>query len=180
MSDILRRLLRKIRIGANRFYYGTRVRNRCASFVEPLWINGKSSVTRTTHLGRNVHFNGMQIQGKGKVSIGDNFHSGPECLMITSTHNYEGTALPYDETYIHKDIAIGDNVWLGSRVIVLGDVTIGEGAIIQAGSVVVSDIPPCAIAGGHPAKVFKHRNREHYDQLKAAGKFQQYGKYKTE
>ncbi|MDD3019691.1 MAG: acyltransferase [Alphaproteobacteria bacterium] len=180
MKDALRKLLRKIRIDANRFYYGIRIRSRCGSFIDPLWVNGKSFVTRTTYLGRNVHFNGMTIQGKGKVVIGDNFHSGADCLLITSTHNYEGHSLPYDDTYIHKDITIGDNVWLGSRVIVLGGVTIGEGAIIQAGSVVVSDIPLCAIAGGHPAKVFKHRNQEHYDQLKAAGKFQQYGKYRTE
>lgn len=48
-------------------------------------------------------------------------------------------------------------------MIVLGGVIIREGAIIQAaGSVVVDDIPKCAIAGGHPAKVFKYRDREHY------------------
>lgn len=50
-------------------------------------------------------------------------------------------------------------------------VTIGEGAIIQAGAVVVSDIPPCAIAGGAPAKVFKYRNKEHYYKLKQEKKF---------
>ncbi len=176
----LRKFLRETRIGINRFCFGNLVRRKCAAFSEPLWVNGKSSVTGNTHLGKNVHFNGMHIRGKGKVVIGDNFHSGSECLFITSVHNYEGNALPYDDTYIHKNITIGDNVWLGSRVIVLGGVTIGEGAIIQAGSVVVSDIPACAIAGGHPAKVFKHRNLDHYNQLKAAGKIQQYGKYKAE
>lgn len=56
-------------------------------------------------------------------------------------------------------------------MIVLGGVRIGEGAIIQAGSVVVKDIPRCAIAGGHPAAVFKYRDIEHYDTLKAAGEF---------
>ena len=49
---------------------------------------------------------------------------------------------------------------------VLGGVTLGEGCIIQAGSVVVSDIPDCAIAGGHPAKVFKYRDIRHYEELK--------------
>ena len=57
------------------------------------------------------------------------------------------------------------------RVIVLGGVTIGEGAIIQAGSVVVNDIPKYAIAGGHPAKVFAARDIAHYEELKALGKF---------
>jgi acetyltransferase-like isoleucine patch superfamily enzyme len=48
---------------------------------------------------------------------------------------------------------------------------IEEGAIIQAGSVVVNDIPYCAIAGGSPAKVFKYRNIDHYELLKSQGKF---------
>lgn len=92
-------------------------------------------------------------------------------MMITQNHNYEGSKIPYDNTYICKDVHIEDNVWLGSRVIILAGVTIGEGAIIQAGSVVVSDIPKYAIAGGHPAKVFSSRNKEHYKKLKSEGKF---------
>jgi acetyltransferase-like isoleucine patch superfamily enzyme len=56
-------------------------------------------------------------------------------------------------------------------VIILPGVTIHEGAIIQAGSVVVKDIEKCAIAGGHPAKVFKYRDIEHYEKLKKEGKF---------
>ena len=56
-------------------------------------------------------------------------------------------------------------------MIILSGVKVGEGAIIQAGSVVVSDIPPCAIAGGHPAKVFKYRDKAHYDKLKYEKKF---------
>lgn len=107
-----------------------------------------------------------------KVTIGNNSHSGPGCLMISQNHNFDGgTKIPYDNTYIYKDITIEDQVWLGSRVIVLGGVTIGEGAIIQAGSVVVKDIPKYAIAGGHPCKVFSQRDIEHYEKLKALGEF---------
>ncbi len=150
-----------------RRYYTFRVL-QTAKFVKgAVRVNGPSSVTRNTSLGSNVHFNGMKICGGGTVVIGDNFHSGVECMMITDVHNYDkGKAIPYDDTYIVKDITIHDNVWLGSRVMILGGVTIGEGAIIQAGSVVVSDIPPCAIAGGHPAKVFRYRDKQHYSDLK--------------
>lgn len=136
-----------------------------------LKVNGPTGVTANTILGDNVNFNGMTISGKGRVEIGNNFHSGPECRIITSFHNYEGKKIPYDSTYIHKDVIIEDNVWLGTRVIVLGGVTIHEGAIIQAGSTVVSDIPKGAIAGGHPAKVFKYRDLEHYDELKEQKSF---------
>ena len=134
--------------------------------------NFRTKVTGNTFLGDNVNFNGLVITGRGQVVIGDNFHSGSECLFITQNHNYDkGGKIPYDETYITKDIEIADNVWLGSRVIVLGGVRIGEGAIIQAGSCVVCDIPDFAIAGGHPAKVFASRDVEHYNLLKKDGKF---------
>lgn len=113
----------------------------------------------------------MRITGCGNVTIGDNFHSGSECQIITENHNYEGSKIPYDETYICKDVIIEDNVWLGNRVMILGSVTIGEGAIIQAGSVVVNDIPAYSIAGGHIAKVFSTRDIRHYKQLKIQGKF---------
>lgn len=139
---------------------------------ENLKVNGSSYVTPKTKLGNNINFNGMKIQGNGKVTIKDNFHSGIECMIITSIHNYDkGYAIPYDNTLISKDVTIEDNVWLGNRVIILPGVTIGEGAIIQAGSVVVKDIPKYAIAGGHPAQVFKYRDIDHYEKLKKEKKF---------
>lgn len=153
-------------------YYTSRVKRAAKRCGKDLKVNGKTGIGRNTYLGDNVSFNGMRILGGGTVKIGNNFHSGIECMMLTKNHNYDhGTKIPYDDTYIVKDIVIEDQVWLGNRVIVLGGVTIGEGAIIQAGSVVVSDIPKYAIAGGHPAKVFSQRNIEHYEKLKSEGKF---------
>ena len=153
-------------------YYTYRVVRQAESVGDDLKVNGLSNVTKNHTLGHNVNFNGMNITGGGRVIIGNNFHSGPECLMITQIHNYDGgKAIPYDNTYLYQDVFIEDNVWLGSRVIILGGVRVGEGAIIQAGSVVVSDIPKYAIAGGHPAKVFKYRDIKHYERLKSAGQF---------
>lgn len=57
---------------------------------------------------------------------------------------------------------IGNNVWLGSRVIILGCVTIGDGAIVQAGAVVTEDVELLAIVGGSPARKFKERDAGHY------------------
>jgi acetyltransferase-like isoleucine patch superfamily enzyme len=148
------------------------VLSRCGGYSGRVRINGPTRLTKNTFLGSNVNFNGLTVTGGGRVTIGDNFHSGPDCLLICQNHNFDaGSAIPYDNTYIYKDISISDNVWLGSRVIILGGISIGEGAIIQAGSCVVNDIPPYAIAGGHPAKVFSYRNIEHYERLKAQGRF---------
>jgi len=133
--------------------------------------NGLTFLTPNSTFGKNVHFNGMRIYGKGKVRFGSNFHSGKNCKIITDIHNYKGSKLPYDETYIIKNVIIEDNVWIGMDVIILGGVTLGEGAIIQAGSVVVKDVEKLGIAGGHPAKVFAKRDLSHYDSLIKAKSF---------
>lgn len=137
-------------------------------------VNFYSRFTKNTHIGYNCHFNGMIIRGNGKVTIGDNFHSGKDILLINSYHKYDNAnAIPYDtKEMIDKNIVIEDNVWIGDRVIILGGVKIGEGAIIQAGAVVVKDIENFGIAGGNPAKVFKYRNIENYKILKERKKFQ--------
>lgn len=136
-----------------------------------IYINGPSSFNSNTSIGNNCHFNGLIINGNGSVKIGDNFHSGKDCLLITDNHNYNGSALPYDNTYIVKKIEIEDNVWIGDRVIILGGVIIGEGAIVQAGSVVTKNIEKYTIVGGHPAKAFSRRDIEHYNKLKQKGAF---------
>lgn len=136
-------------------------------------VNFYSRFTNNTYLGYNCHFNGMIIRGNGKVIIGDNFHSGKSVLLINSYHKYDDAdAIPYDtKEMIDKDIIIEDNVWIGDRAIILGGITIGEGAIIQAGAVVVKDIEKYGIAGGNPAMVFKYRNIESYERLKNRGCF---------
>lgn len=166
------KLIFKFKNKIRQTYWSIRVRRQCKSYSGQVKANYRTQVTRNTVLGDNVNFNGLDISGGGVVVIGNNFHSGPDCIFITQYHNYDkGSAIPYDDTYIYKDILIGDNVWLGSRIIVLGGVEIGEGAVIQAGSVVAKSIPPYAIAGGHPAKIFKYRDIKHYQKLKSEKKF---------
>ena len=137
-----------------------------------LKVNWPTGINSNTELGNNVNFNGLTVGGNGRIVIGDNFHSGTDCMIVTNTHNYDhGTAIPYDDVDIEKEVIIEDNVWIGNRVIILGGTHLHEGCIIQAGSVVVGDIPYCSIAGGHPAKVFKMRDIEHYEILKEQGLF---------
>jgi chloramphenicol O-acetyltransferase type B len=159
-------------IKIKRFFYKKSCVKQVKKVVHPLYVNGKSNFGSNTFLGKNTNFNGIDINGCGKVVIGDNFHSGPGCLFITQNHNYNnGSKIPYDNTYTCNDIFIKDNVWMGSRVIVIGKVTIGEGVIIQAGSVVVSNIEDFCIVGGHPARVFSKRDKEHYMKLKNKKQF---------
>lgn len=154
-------------------YYTLIIKRKAKAYGKGLKVNYKSNISKNTFLGSNVNFNGMSMAaGSAKITIGNNFHSGHNCQIIARYHNYDhGIAIPYDHTFIEKDVTIEDNVWLGANVIILGGVTIGEGAIIQAGSVVVKSIPKYGIAGGNPAKVFKYRNIEHYTELKNKQKF---------
>lgn len=156
------------------YYFKKRVvkaQSIVASCGKRLMVNGDCIFTHNTYIGNYCNFNGMQIHGGGKVTFGDFFHSGIECMIITQNHNYEGDMIPYDTTYITKDVTIGKCVWLGNRVTICGNVKIGDGAIIAAGSVVVKDVPRCAIVGGNPAKVIKYRNIEHYEQLEKENKY---------
>lgn len=147
------------------------MRREADSVGRGVQVNCLTRVTRNTTIKEYSCFNGMRIKGKGNVIIGRYFHSGQDCLIITDVHNYEGEKIPYDNTDIIKNVVVDDFVWLGDRVIILGGVHIGEGAILQAGAVVVSDIPKYGIAGGNPAKVFKYRDGEHFEKKKKEGKF---------
>ena len=152
--------------------YGYQVSNFAKSIGKNLWCRNFSKVTRNTVLGDNVHLNGISIQGKGKVTIGNYFHSGKGCLIISDNHNYDnGNAIPYDNYVIERDVIIGDFVWFGANVTILPSTHIGEGVIVQAGSVVHGKIPNYAIIGGNPAEIIKYRDIEHFKELKDLEKF---------
>ena len=175
LRSSVRRDLRKVAGSARRelrkWYWLRRARLAGAVFAGKASINFRTILSANTSLGNNFNSNGLWIQGPGSVTIGDNFHCGRNCIIMTNNHNYKGEGIPYDETIIVEDTIIGDNVWLGHNIIVLPGISIGEGAIVQAGSVVTKDVPALAIVGGHPARQFSAREADHYERLKSMRKF---------
>ena len=86
---------------------------------------------------------------------------------MLGSHDYDnGDEIPCGIGYVSKQVVIDDFVWLGSDVTISGNVHIGEGAIVAIGSVVVKDVPRCAIVGGNPAKIIKYRDIEHLEKVK--------------
>lgn len=168
---MMKKHIRKIVKKCKRTYYTSLAKRQLSSYGSGLCVNAKCKFGGKVTVGNHCNFNGMWISGGGKVSIGNYFHSGKECLIITQNHDYEGDMIPYGKKYVLKEISVGDFVWFGHRVMVVGNVTIGEGAIIAAGAVVTKDVPPLAIVGGNPAKVIKYRDSEHFYKLKAEGRF---------
>ena len=120
-------------------------------------------------LGDNVYINrDCTFSGHDslKVDIGTVF---AHCVdVFTGEHNYDSLDLeylPFDERFNLGPVNIGKYVWVGAHVVIMPGVTIGDGAIIGACSVVTKDIPSCAIAVGNPAKVIKYRNKEKFVEL---------------
>ncbi len=101
------------------------------------------------------------IAMRGKVEIGDDTIFGPGVSIHAENHNFKDL----DRTIrlqgaTRKGIKIGKNCWIGSKVIILDGVNIGDNVIIGAGAVVTKDIPDYAIAAGVPAKIIKMRKEE--------------------
>jgi acetyltransferase-like isoleucine patch superfamily enzyme len=104
-------------------------------------------------LGKGVFINsGCRFQDQGGISIGDDCLIGHNAVIATLQHDIHpsrrGDLIP-------SPVVIGRNVWLGANVTVLPGVTIGDDAVIGAGSIVTKDIPARTIAVGSPARVVR-------------------------
>ncbi len=105
-------------------------------------------------IGKNTHItNNVILDGRGGLTIGNDVLIGYESIIMTATHNFREPSIPVRlQGSERKKIVIGNDVWLGARVIVLPGVVIGDGAVIGVGAVVTKDVPPLAIMVGVPAK----------------------------
>ena len=124
-------------------------------------------------LGNDIWIAGCSaMNAAGGIRIGDNTIFGPWVHIYSSNHRYDdANALPFDDSEYAQPVDIGANVWIAGDVTIVPGVTIGEGAVVAAGSVVVRDVAPGAVVAGVPARTVKHRNMEHYEKLKAEGRF---------
>lgn len=101
---------------------------------------------------------GINAKIRGPLVIGDNVMMGPDVIILTSNHRIDSVFVPMNEqgSVIDK-VIIGNDVWIGARVIILPGCKVGNGVVIGAGAVVTKDIPDYCVVGGIPAKVIKKR-----------------------
>lgn len=102
---------------------------------------------------------GVNCVCNGECVIGNDVMMGPECVIISRNHEYSDVNVPmrmqgYSE---EKACFIGDDVWIGRRVMIMPGVKIGSHSIIGAGAVVTKDVPELAVVAGNPAVVKKYR-----------------------
>jgi acetyltransferase-like isoleucine patch superfamily enzyme len=115
----------------------------------PLYADFGKNLT----LGKRVFINaGCKFQDQGGIVIGDDCLIGHNSVFATLNHDLA----PDRRADLHPaPIVLGRTVWIGANVTVLAGVTIGDNAVIAAGSVVTKDIPENAVAVGAPARVVR-------------------------
>ena len=167
-----KKVRRDKRVEIASWLYGIKIRRVAKHVGRHLTVLKPSTVTSTTSIGDYSGLSDVHVLGGGDVIIGDHSFVSEGSLIFSQNHNYDtDTLLPFGHSWTYKTVRIDDCVWIGVRCIILPGAHIGEGAIIQAGSVVHGEIPPCAIAGGNPAKVFAYRDKAHYEALRAKGAY---------
>lgn len=114
-------------------------------------------------IGDNTTINsGVRLDNRGKIRIGANVSISRDCLLLTAGHDIQSG----DFAFQRHTIEIGDRAVLFTSVIVCPKVSIGDGAVILPGSVVVKNVPEYEVWGGNPAKFIKKRSNELIYELK--------------
>lgn len=103
-------------------------------------------------------YNNIRAAG-GKITIGNNCAISQHVTLICSNHGIEkGKLIQKQRWSTHNNfITIGNDVWIGANSVILPGVTIHDGAVIGAGSIVTKDVPENAVVAGNPAKIIKYR-----------------------
>ncbi len=155
--------------GIGKFKYGKlgkKLRSACFCHWNKMQEETDINIEKNVQLSERVTLGKHSGIGEksilsGTVTIGNDVMIGPELMCYTTNHQTTRTDIPMIEQGFagERPIIIGNDVWIGSRVIILGGVKIGDGAIIGAGSVVTHDVPPYSVVGGNPARIIKSRKQ---------------------
>lgn len=129
---------------------------------DPFGVYSYSNIS----IGNNVNlgYQSILIATKSKIIIGNNVIFGPQVTIRGGNHRIDIlgryiASIKDDEKRPEDDpgVIIEDDVWIGTRAIVLAGVKIGRGSVVGAGAVVTKSLPPYSIAGGNPAKIIRMR-----------------------
>lgn len=150
----------------------------------PVSIDKRTRLSKASFVGRYSYLSRMRVFGDVRIgrycSIADdvNIVLGNHPMHYLSTHPFSYNNELFGEDAEYRDIefklqqqqatpqpapqlTIGNDVWIGTKAIILGGVTsIGNGAVIGAGAIVTRDVPPYAIVAGNPARLIRYRFSE--------------------
>lgn len=117
-----------------------------------IWQNGNGKITigENCYIGIGCILN--STSNEGSIIIGDNTLIGAYSLIQDNDHGFKKGILIKNQPFSGSPIIIGSNCWIGAHSCVLKGVSIGEGSVVGAGSVVTKDIASSTIVAGVPAK----------------------------
>lgn len=165
------------------FYYGFAQHLPVSYRFQPLgkfakWCRAVACKRLFRYCGQNVNVErGANFYTGWEIELGDNSSLGIDCMLpydlkvgkdvmmgpyvviVGISHQFSRTDIPMRLQGIktYEPVRIEDDVWIGSRAVILPGLTIGNGAIIGAGAVVTKSVPPFAICAGNPARIIRYR-----------------------
>lgn len=146
MPQFLRRLLFKLVFKR----YGDGSTLDYSVYVRYPW---KVSIGSGTTINRGCKFYTSYVVRDAEITIGDHVAIGPEVSFCSASHLHTDIEL----ADIAATIRVENRCWVGAKSVILPGITIGEGAVVGAGSVVTKDVPPWTIVAGNPARFIKER-----------------------
>ena len=116
---------------------------------------------KTTRVGKNVFINfGCTFLDQGGITLEDGVFIGPGAKILTEAHPEQPEIRRTLQT---KPVVIRCRAWIGADAIILPGVTVGENAIVAAGTIVTKDVPANTIVAGVPAKILRSINAANYE-----------------
>jgi acetyltransferase-like isoleucine patch superfamily enzyme len=134
--------------------------NDCRLLTPRIWLSADSvepvlSIDDNVSLGR-----GCTISAANRIVIAKNVLFGPNVVVTDHNHTYRDVALPIREQGWSRDgyVIIEKNCWIGANAVIIGDkgVTIGQGSVIGANSVVGNSVPKYSVVVGNPGRIVKY------------------------
>lgn len=120
------------------------------------YVAAGAYLTGAVRIGADCSINPYTVV-RGDVVFGDGVRMGAHSSVLGFNHSMEPGTPVFRQPLTSRGVRIGDDVWIGSHVVVLDGVTVGDSAVLAAGAVVVKDVPAGAIVGGNPARLLRWR-----------------------
>lgn len=134
----------------------TSVDNEVLHLGDRSYVAAGAYLTGSLRAGADCSINPYAVV-RGDVTLGDGVRVGAHTSILGFNHSMEPGTPVHRQPLTSKGIVIGDDVWIGSHVVVLDGVRVGDHAVLAAGAVVTKDVPAGAIVAGNPARFLRWR-----------------------